>query len=50
MFNYQLFAAILKGEVEVEKVDPPKPEPEPGIAPRPYPTRATFGKSSASID
>lgn len=48
MFDYQLFAAILKNEVEVEKVEQPKPEP--GIAPRPYPTRATFGKSSASID
>lgn len=46
MFDYKLFAAILKNEVEVEKVE----QPEPGIAPRPYPAKATFGKYSASID
>lgn len=48
MFNYQLFAAILKGEVK--EVAQPEQKPEPGIAPRSHPTRATFGKYSASID
>lgn len=48
MFDYQLFAAVLKGEVEVKEVEQSKPEA--GIAPRPHPTRATVGKYSASID
>lgn len=53
MFDYQLFARCLKGEVP-EVLEAPKQKEfqaaEPMLAPRPFPTRATVGKYSASID